>query len=65
MVGVRGRAGDAVNHGRLGPKGLLASWQGLDNADRLTVPLVRENGHLVESDWATAMGRIVDLPTWR
>ncbi|MGO4384900.1 molybdopterin oxidoreductase family protein [Specibacter sp. RAF43] len=60
MVGVRGRAGDAVNHGRLGPKGLLASWQGISNSDRLTVPLVRENGRLVESDWATAMGRIVD-----
>jgi anaerobic selenocysteine-containing dehydrogenase len=24
MVGVRGRANDRVNHGRLGPKGLLA-----------------------------------------
>jgi ferredoxin-nitrate reductase len=27
MVGVRGRAGDRVNHGRLGPKGLYG-WQG-------------------------------------
>src|ERR671921_597109 len=26
MVGIRGRADDAVNHGRLGPKGLYASW---------------------------------------
>ncbi|WP_353849617.1 molybdopterin-dependent oxidoreductase [Arthrobacter sp.] len=59
MVGVRGRAGDAVNHGRLGPKGLMASWQGINNSDRLTVPLVRENGVLVESDWDTAMERIV------
>lgn len=25
MVGVRGRAVDIVNHGRLGPKGLFAS----------------------------------------
>ena len=25
MVGVRGRAGDVVNHGRLGPKGLYGS----------------------------------------
>ncbi len=25
MVGVRGRAGDTVNHGRLGPKGLYGS----------------------------------------
>jgi ferredoxin-nitrate reductase len=26
MVGVRGRADDRVNRGRLGPKGLYASW---------------------------------------
>jgi anaerobic selenocysteine-containing dehydrogenase len=60
MVGVRGRAVDRVNQGRLGPKGLYGSWQGADNADRLTRPLVREGGELVESDWDTAMGRIVD-----
>jgi anaerobic selenocysteine-containing dehydrogenase len=60
MVGVRGRAVDRVNRGRLGPKGLYGSWQGVDNADRLTRPLVREGGELVESDWDTAMGRIVD-----
>ena len=59
MVGVRGRSSDIVNHGRLGPKGLFASWQGVSNKDRLTVPLVRENGVLVESDWETAMQRIV------
>lgn len=59
MVGVRGRATDIVNHGRLGPKGLFASWQGVNNKDRLTRPLVRENGVLVESDWDTAMERIV------
>ncbi len=59
MVGVRGRASDIVNHGRLGPKGLFASWQGVQNKDRLTRPLVRENGELVETDWDTAMERIV------
>jgi anaerobic selenocysteine-containing dehydrogenase len=59
MVGVRGRAVDIVNHGRLGPKGLFASWQGVAHRDRLTRPLVRENGELVETDWDTAMGRIV------
>ena len=59
MVGVRGRAVDIVNHGRLGPKGLFASWQGVAHKDRLTRPLVRENGELVETDWDTAMERIV------
>jgi anaerobic selenocysteine-containing dehydrogenase len=58
MVGVRGRAGDRVNHGRLGPKGLFG-WQANLAADRLTRPLVREGGALVESDWDTAMDRIV------
>ena len=58
MVGVRGRAGDRVDHGRLGPKGLFG-WQANLAADRLTRPLVREGGALVESDWDTAMERIV------
>ncbi len=60
MVGVRGRAVDVVNHGRLGPKGLYGSWQ-WSRTDRLTRPLVRNaSGELVESDWDTAMGRIVE-----
>ncbi|WIB65956.1 MULTISPECIES: nitrate reductase [unclassified Curtobacterium] len=59
MVGVRGRTVDTVNHGRLGPKGLFGSWQGMQGADRLTRPLVRVDGELVETDWDTAMQRIV------
>jgi anaerobic selenocysteine-containing dehydrogenase len=59
MVGVRGRAIDSVNHGRLGPKGLFGSWQGMQNPDRITKPLIRENGELVETDWDTAMNAIV------
>ncbi|WP_079134292.1 molybdopterin oxidoreductase family protein [Streptomyces sp. EN23] len=61
MVGVRGRATDAVNHGRLGPKGLYGSWGWANSPERLTRPLVRENGRLVESDWETAMGRVVEV----
>jgi anaerobic selenocysteine-containing dehydrogenase len=60
MVGIRGRAGDLINHGRLGPKGLFASWQGVSHPDRLTRPLIRENGRLVECDWDTAMNRITE-----
>jgi anaerobic selenocysteine-containing dehydrogenase len=60
MVGIRGRAQDLVNHGRLGPKGLFSSWQGVSHRDRLTRPLIRENGELVECDWDTAMNRIVE-----
>ncbi|HWB67181.1 MAG TPA: nitrate reductase [Mycobacteriales bacterium] len=58
MVGARGRAKDRVSRGRLGPKGLFG-WQANNAADRLTRPLVREGGNLVESDWETAMSRIV------
>ncbi len=59
IVGVRGRTGDRVNRGRLGPKDLFA-WQANHARDRLTVPLVRRGGRLEESDWDTAMGLIVD-----
>ena len=59
IVGVRGRAADRVNHGRLGPKDLFG-WQANNTPDRLTRPLVREGGRLVETDWDTAMGRIVE-----
>ncbi|WP_406373975.1 nitrate reductase [Streptomyces sp. NBC_01550] len=58
MVGVRGRAEDRINHGRLGPKGLYG-WQG-EQRDRLTTPLIREEGRLIETDWDTAMGRVVE-----
>ncbi|WP_204762742.1 molybdopterin oxidoreductase family protein [Lentzea nigeriaca] len=58
MVGVRGRAEDIVNHGRLGPKGLFGSWQA-HRTDRLTQPLIRRHGVLVETDWDTAMSEVV------
>lgn len=58
IVGVRGRVEDRVNRGRLGPKDLFG-WQANAAPDRLTRPLVRENGRLVETDWDTAMDRVV------
>ncbi|MER5991673.1 molybdopterin oxidoreductase family protein [Streptomyces viridosporus] len=57
MAGVRGRTQDRVNRGRLGPKDLFG-WQANASPDRLTRPLVRRDGQLVECDWATAMDRI-------
>ncbi|MEV7804122.1 molybdopterin-dependent oxidoreductase [Microbispora sp. NPDC088329] len=61
IVGVRGRAGDRVNHGRLDPREWHA-WQ--PRAGRLTRPLIREggtgeDGRLVEVTWDAAMDRIV------
>ncbi|HUQ62005.1 nitrate reductase [Lentzea sp.] len=58
IVGVRGRASDIVNRGRLGPKGLYGSWQA-HGKERLTEPLIRRNGELVETDWDTAMSAVV------
>ena len=58
IVGVRGREVDRVNHGRLGPKDLFG-WQANHSPDRLTRPLVRRDGGLVETDWDTAMDAVV------
>ena len=58
IVGVRGRADDRVNHGRLGPKGLHA-WVANHSKDRLTKPLIRKNGKLQEAGWNDAMELIV------
>lgn len=55
------RATDVVNHGRMGPKGLYGSTPWARSPDRLTRPLIRQAGHLVETDWATAMGKIVQV----
>jgi ferredoxin-nitrate reductase len=58
IVGVRGRAGDRVNHGRLGPKGLFG-WQANNAGDRLLHPLVRRGGELRRARWDEAMDRVV------
>jgi len=58
IVGVRGRAEDRVNRGRLGPKGLYG-WQANNSPERLTHPLVRRGGELREASWGEAMELIV------
>ena len=58
IVGVRGRAEDRSNRGRLGPKG-LHGWQANNSPDRLTRPLIRRGGQLVEASWDEAMDLIV------
>ena len=59
IVGVRGRADDRVNRGRLDVKDLFG-WQANHAEDRLTVPLVRRDGVLRPSTWDDAMSRIAD-----
>src|SRR3954452_10127852 len=58
IVGVRGRASDLVNRGRLGPKG-LNGWEANNSADRLTHPLIRRAGNLERTSWDEAMDLIV------
>jgi anaerobic selenocysteine-containing dehydrogenase len=58
IVGVRGRAADRVNRGRLDPKDMFG-WQANASRDRLTTPLIRNRGRLQPCDWDTAMDRVV------
>ena len=58
IVGVRGRAVDRVNHGRLDPKDMFG-WQANASKDRLTTPMIRVGGRLRPCDWDTAMDAIV------
>src|SRR3954469_17885241 len=63
IVGVRGRADDRVNRGRLGPKG-LNGWAANHSPDRLTRPLVRTGtkgkGEFREASWDEAMGLMAE-----
>ncbi len=59
IVGVRGRAVDRVNKGRVDPKDLYG-WQANNSEDRLKSPLVRKDGKLVEASWDEAMDLIVE-----
>jgi ferredoxin-nitrate reductase len=59
IVGVRGRAVDAVNKGRLGPKG-LNGWEANNSIDRLLHPLVRTRGRLRRATWNEAMDLVVE-----
>lgn len=48
-----------MDHGRLGPRDLFG-WQADNSPDRLTKPLIRRRGKLVETDWDTAMDAVVN-----
>jgi anaerobic selenocysteine-containing dehydrogenase len=58
IVGVRGRGGDRVNRGRLGPKGLHA-WVANHSRERLLHPLIRKRGKLEQASWEEAMDLLV------
>lgn len=59
VTGARGDRDDVFSHGYLCPKG--ASLPELDNdPDRLTAPLVRRDGELVEVSWAEAFAAVAE-----
>ncbi|GAA6032618.1 hypothetical protein JCM8097_004841 [Rhodosporidiobolus ruineniae] len=60
VVGIKGRAVDRVNKGRLGPKGMYG-WTSMKAKDRLKTPLIRskETGQLEPATWDEALGLIV------
>ncbi|MGV0790434.1 molybdopterin-dependent oxidoreductase [Mycolicibacterium sp. XJ1819] len=59
VTGARGDREDVFSKGFICPKG--ASFAELDNdPDRLTRPLVRRDGELVETDWAEAFAAVAD-----
>jgi anaerobic selenocysteine-containing dehydrogenase len=64
LVGIRGRAVDRVNKGRLGPKG-LHGWIANESRDRLTSPMLRRGNRLEAVSWEDAfqvlVGRSRDL----
>ena len=59
VTGARGDRDDVFSHGFICPKG--ASFAELDNdPDRLTTPLVRRDGELVETGWDEALTAAVE-----
>ena len=54
-----GWEGPVNTRGELCPKG-AAAFEMLDADDRLTQPMVRENGHLVTASWEEAFDRVVE-----
>ncbi|WP_195210361.1 molybdopterin oxidoreductase family protein [Actinomarinicola tropica] len=51
--------GSPLTGGALCAKG-AAAWQQVRHRDRLRLPLVREGGRLVETDWETALDRVAE-----
>jgi ferredoxin-nitrate reductase len=68
IVGVRGRAVDRANKGRLGPKGMwsllifhrMHGWISNSHKDRLKYPFVLKDGKLERASWDEAMDLLVE-----
>lgn len=54
LVGVEPDFSNPVNQGSLCVKGQFASWEFANSPDRLTTPLIRENGSFRQATWEEA-----------
>ncbi|GAA5947777.1 hypothetical protein JCM3775_003872 [Rhodotorula graminis] len=61
LVGMKGRAVDRINKGRLGPKGMYG-WVSMKAEDRLKTPQIRnvETGQLEPATWDEALSLMVE-----
>jgi formate dehydrogenase major subunit len=55
VVGVRGDRENPVNKGRLCVKGRFGIADFINHDDRLTSPLIKQNGEFVEASWDQAL----------
>jgi predicted molibdopterin-dependent oxidoreductase YjgC len=62
VVGIEPNASHPVNKGMLCAKGWNA-YEFIHSPERLTVPLVRKQGRLVESSWDEALGIVAERLT--
>ena len=58
IIRVRGKRGDTVNNGQLCVKGRFGVLDFAESPERLTKPLLRENGVLVPVDWDKALNLV-------
>lgn len=59
IIGARGDHENPVNRGQTCVKGLFG-WDFVGNPERLTAPLIRRNGQLVEASWDEALDLVAD-----
>jgi formate dehydrogenase major subunit len=55
IISVRGNPDGPVNKGKLCVKGRFGIAEFVNHPDRLTMPLIRKNGQLVEASWDEAL----------
>lgn len=59
IIGARGDDENPVNRGQTCVKGRFG-WDFVGNSERLTVPLIRRDGQLVEASWDEALDLVAD-----